>query len=69
MAIYQWMQNEQGSQLLADGKLICTLPAEKDCTDTFENIGEGAWRWIRKCDHPVDQMRLLLQQQLIPLSS
>ena len=62
MAIYQWMQNEQGSQLLADGKLICTLPAKKDCTDTLENIGEGAWRWIRKCDHPVDQMRLLLQQ-------
>ncbi|MBQ6804457.1 MAG: hypothetical protein IJP04_07365 [Clostridia bacterium] len=62
MALYQWRQNAQGSQLLADGRLICTLPAEINCTDTFENIGEGAWRWIRKCDQPVEKMRLLLQQ-------
>jgi len=59
---YQWKTDAHHSALYADDRLLCTLPAQAGCTDTFEAIGEGAWRWVRKCETPVTEMKLTLRQ-------
>jgi len=61
--MFQWIQNEQGSQLMAKGQVICILPGEKNCQDTFEAIGEGAWKWIRKAEKPVAEMKMTIRHQ------
>ena len=61
--MYQWKQAAEGMQLLANDQLVLTIPAVPGCTDTFEALGEGEWKWVRKCDKPVDQMKMTVCQQ------
>ena len=62
MNTYQWLKTEAGHQLKAEDRLILTLPGQAGCTDTFEPIGEGAWRWTRKAETPVTEMKLTIEQ-------
>ena len=37
-----------GARLYAGDALICMIPARENCCDSLEEIGEGAWKWVRK---------------------
>ena len=41
-----------------DGKAYASIPALDGATDRFEPIENGAWRWHRHTDTPVDHMRM-----------
>ena len=60
--MYQWKKTAEGVQLTANDKLILTIPAQAGCADTFEEIGQGAWRWTRKTETPVTEMKLTVEQ-------
>lgn len=57
---FQWKTDANGSQLLCNEQLVLTIPASEGCQDTFESLEEGAWRWKRHSDKPVDSMRMLV---------
>ena len=46
--------------ITVEGKAVAVIPALPGATDTFEKIEEGAWRWHRRTDVPVDKMRMEL---------
>ena len=58
--MYQWIQLQNESQLKWEGKFILSVPVQDGCMDTFEPIGEGAWKWIRKTKKPVEKMKMTI---------
>ncbi len=58
MINYQWKTAGDGLHLSAEGREICLLPAMEGCRDSLEPLGEGAWRWTRKSDAPVNRMNM-----------
>ena len=57
---FQWMIEQESSRLACQGDVVLTIPRGKDCQDTFEPLGEGAWRWTRRTLQPVTEMALTL---------
>lgn len=57
----QFNQIPSGWQILLDGKAAAAIDVPAGCTDSFEPLGDGAFRWHRKCDKPVTQMKLTLK--------
>ena len=45
-------------QICIDGKAYATIISCAGATDTFEPIENGAWRWHRHTETPVDHMRM-----------
>ena len=58
---YQWKKEEKTWKLLAEDQAILALDPMEGCQDTFEPLGEGAYRWTRKCAAPVDHMKLTVR--------
>ena len=49
-------------EICVDGKTCgCIIPCE-GATDTFLTLENGAWKWIRKCETPVTQMKMTVEQ-------
>ncbi|MBQ3549632.1 MAG: hypothetical protein IJA41_01520 [Clostridia bacterium] len=44
--------------ITVDGKAVASIPEVHGATDTFEKIEDGAYRWRRHTDTPVDSMRM-----------
>jgi len=61
MSDFRWTATACGTELRAGDELILTIPAAEGCSDRFEDIGAGAWKWIRESATPTDNMRLTLQ--------
>ncbi|MBQ6804459.1 MAG: hypothetical protein IJP04_07375 [Clostridia bacterium] len=61
--MYQWLATAEGMQFKANDQPIFMIPAVSGCTDSFETIGDGAWRWIRKTVSPVTEMKMMICQQ------
>ena len=49
-------------EIRVDGKLCGRIAPCDGATDTFTPIENGAWKWIRRCETPVRQMRLTVEQ-------
>lgn len=49
-----------------DGKTAVKIPSQQGCEDSFEILGEGAFRWTRRCSSPTGHMRLSLRAQYVP---
>ncbi len=47
-------------EIFANGKAYAKIVPAEGATDTFEKIEDGAWRWRRHTEKPVDHMRLEL---------
>lgn len=60
---YQWKNENGGSRLYGDHQPVLTIPGMENAQDTFEALGEGAWRWTRKTSAPVTQMKMTLAQE------
>ena len=58
----QWEKNGCKTELKADGCVLLAIPTMPGCSDSFEALGEGEWKWTRTCDTPVTQMKLTLEQ-------
>ena len=58
---FQWKMEKTGARLYAGDALICMIPARENCCDSLEEIGEGAWKWVRKTAAPVTEMKMTLQ--------
>ena len=58
MSSFQWIKAACGMELRAENELILTIPATDGCTDAFEPIGEGAWKWVRTSEAPTDNMKM-----------
>lgn len=58
---YEWKQGEHGWRLCGGGETVLTIPAQEGCTDAFEPIGEGAFRWTRRCALPADRMAMTVR--------
>ena len=61
--MYHWKKEADRTALYAGDRLVLTIPAAEGCTDTFEELGEGEWKWIRKSDKPIDRMKMTVCQQ------
>ncbi|MBQ6804461.1 MAG: hypothetical protein IJP04_07385 [Clostridia bacterium] len=58
---FQWKMEKTSARLYAGDALICMIPARENCCDSLEEIGEGAWKWVRKTAAPVTEMKMTLQ--------
>ena len=47
-------------QICIDGKAYATILPCEGATDTFTPIDNGAWKWVRHTEKPVDHMRMEL---------
>ena len=65
MAIH-FKKNASGWSILLDGETVLTLETPEGCSDSFELIGEKAFRWNRKTDKPVARMKLTLNVDYAP---
>ena len=52
---------QSGWQLSLQNEAAAYISTPAGCTDSFEPLGDGAFRWHRKCDKPVTQMKLTLK--------
>ena len=57
----KWIQAANESILMAGEAMVLTVPGLAGCTDTFEEIEPGAWKWTRRCDKPVTEMKMLVR--------
>lgn len=57
---FTWKTIQGESMLEYDGKTILTIPPAEGAEDTFEPLEEGAWRWIRRCGTPREEMKMEL---------
>ena len=57
---FQWKKEEEKLTLLCCDQEVLYLPAQEGCQDTVEEIEEGAYKWIRKTDKPVTEMKMTL---------
>lgn len=58
----QWRVQGKDTCLYADETLIATIPGCEGCEDKLVPLEDGAWRWTRHSEKPVDKMQLLLCQ-------
>ena len=58
---YAWKEQADGFYLCAGDEPILTLPRQEGCTDAFEPLAEGAFRWTRTAQEPVDRMTMTLR--------
>ncbi len=49
----------------ANGATV-TITAPEGSHDSFESLGEGFWKWVRKCDTPVDRMTMQIRVSKTP---
>lgn len=47
-----------GHSIVIDGKVLGKILSVDGATDTFEKIEDGAWKWHRHTEKPVDNMRM-----------
>ena len=47
-----------GHSIVIDGKILGKIMSVDGATDTFEKIEDGAWKWHRHTEKPVDNMRM-----------
>jgi hypothetical protein len=59
--VFQWKTGKEATRLTAGGKEVLSIPAQQGCADSFEQLEEGAWRWVRSCEAPVDQMKMTIK--------
>lgn len=55
-----------GWQIVMEGKTVLTIDVPAGCTDSFVPLGDNAFRWTRKCETPVDRMKLTLKAGYMP---
>jgi len=49
-------------ELKANEQILLSIPTCSGCTDTLESLGNGQWKWIRTCENPVSQMKMVVEQ-------
>ncbi len=59
----QWRREGRDTCLFAGGTLVAVIPGLDGCEDRLEELEEGAWRWTRHSEVPVDSMEMELCQQ------
>ena len=52
------IKGNNGNVITAHGKPYAAILSLEGVTDTFEKIEDGAWKWHRHTDVPVDNMRM-----------
>ena len=52
------IKRDDGHVITVGGKAYAFIHAIKGATDSFEIIEDGAWKWRRHTDTPVDNMRM-----------
>ena len=60
---YEWKKEKKAWTLLGNDQPILSLDTQTNCKDTFEEIGEGAFRWKRTCKTPLDQMKMTVKSK------
>jgi len=59
---FTWNQTGTGMELKANEQILLSIPTCSGCTDTLESLGNGQWKWIRTCENPVSQMKMVVEQ-------
>ena len=52
------IKGNNGNLIVVDGKPYAVIISVVGTTDSFERIEDGAWKWHRHTDVPVDNMRM-----------
>ncbi|MBQ2117660.1 MAG: hypothetical protein II192_01235, partial [Clostridia bacterium] len=52
------LKTEEGHAIAANGKIYARIPTPEGAEDRFERLEDGAWKWIRRTEKPVDHMRM-----------
>lgn len=52
------IKTQRGHAIAINGEVYATIPCANGDVDSFEKIGEGAWKWHRRTDSPTDNMRM-----------
>ncbi len=58
MSSFIFKKIPNGYLLENEGRAVLTIPCPDDCTDSFEALEPGAWRWTRRAARPVTEMRM-----------
>ena len=52
------IKGNNGNLIVVDGKPYAVIISVEGTADSFERIEDGAWKWHRHTDMPVDNMRM-----------
>lgn len=52
------VKTDRGHEIRLNGVPYALIPALENATDTFVQIDDGAWKWHRHTNQPVDKMRM-----------
>ena len=66
MKNFQFLKKGNRFELTDGNVVLLTVDTAAGATDSFEKIEDGAWRWTRKLDRPVDQMQLAFDTGTAP---
>ncbi len=55
---YTWKQQDQAWILEMEGQAVLSIPSDACYQDTFEPLGDTAWRWTRHTREPVTAMKM-----------
>ena len=58
---FAWKKEKKQYVLYGEDQAVAVIDAMTGCEDSFEEIGEGAFRWVRKAKKPKDEMRMTLR--------
>ena len=61
-----YSKTKEGYQFCLDGERVLTIRTPEGCEDSFEMIGQQAFRWKRKTAEPVTRMNLSLHIHYTP---
>ena len=57
----EWARGDGEWILRGKGQAILTVPRQADCEDVFEPIGAGAFRWTRRTEVPIREMKMTVR--------
>ena len=49
---FAWKKEKKQYVLYGEDQAVAVIDAMTGCEDSFEEIGEGAFRWVRKASRP-----------------
>ncbi len=66
MKNFQFLKNGNRFELTNGNVVLLTIESAAGAVDSFEKIEDGAWKWTRKLERPVDQMQLTFDTGAAP---
>ncbi len=58
---FEWKKEKKLWILYGADQAVAAIDVTSGCEDSFEEIGEGAFRWVRNAKKPKDKMKMTVR--------